>query len=86
MASGLMALPRGAVGLVQRGVCVIPRSSSPAHIRANLEALEGTLSAEEMRLVDGVDAGRRCMPDVSAVMVCPFLRFEPVGPPFCQMG
>lgn len=39
---------------------MIPRSSSEEHIRANLEAREVELSAEEIDRIDAIDRTHRC--------------------------
>ena len=53
----------------QRGVAVIPKSTSGAHLRANLRAGDGSwaLSREGMAAVAGLDAGKRRVPDLLGV-------------------
>jgi 2,5-diketo-D-gluconate reductase B len=42
--------------LVQRGVCAIPRTSNPEHIRANLDVFDFELSAAEMADLKALNA------------------------------
>ena len=62
---------------VQRGVAVIPRSGSAAHIAENTRLWNFTLSDEEVALVDGMDIGARVTRDFVGV-------FEET--PFCPWG
>lgn len=47
---------------VQHGLCVIPRSTSAAHIRANADLFGFELGADEMRRLDGLNENRRANP------------------------
>jgi len=48
-----------------RGVCAIPRSGSPAHIRANIEgALQLRLGEKDLEDIATADKGRRMFPDL----------------------
>ena len=53
----------------QRGVVVIPKSTSTAHLAGNLRAADGSwsLTKEEMGAVAAMDEGRRRVPDVVGV-------------------
>ena len=53
----------------QRGVVVIPKSTSPAHLAGNLRAADGSwsLTEEEMGAVAAMDEGRRRVPDLVGV-------------------
>lgn len=44
---------------VARGVVPIPSSTRPSHQKANLEALNLTLSEEDIRAIDALDRGER---------------------------
>jgi D-xylose reductase len=44
---------------VQRGTAVIPKTSRPGRLAENLAVLDFTLSADQMRAIGGLDAGRR---------------------------
>ena len=44
---------------VQRGVLPIPKASSAARLRENIDALSFTLDAEAMAAVDGLEADDR---------------------------
>lgn len=45
---------------LEKGVVPIPRTSDPAHARANYEALEVTLEREEIGRIDSIDRTHRC--------------------------
>ena len=45
--------------VASRGIVPIPSSTRPAHQKANLDALNITLSAEEIRAIDELDRGER---------------------------
>jgi 2,5-diketo-D-gluconate reductase B len=46
--------------LVQKeNVSAVPKSSSEAHLRSNLEVFDFTLSADEVRRIDALDRGER---------------------------
>ena len=42
--------------LVERGVCAIPRSSNPEHLKANLDVYDFELSAAEMAELKALNA------------------------------
>lgn len=49
---------------IQRGLSVIPRSVTPAHIEANLAACSAaSLTAAELDAITALDTGERCGPD-----------------------
>lgn len=48
---------------VQRGIIVFPKASSPERLRENADIFDFELSTEDMRAIDGVDAGHRVGPD-----------------------
>ncbi|MEU2078692.1 aldo/keto reductase [Streptomyces sp. NPDC013489] len=48
---------------LQLGNVVIPKSVTPARIRANIDVFDFTLSAEEMSALGGLDRGLRTGPD-----------------------
>ncbi|KRE90089.1 oxidoreductase [Frateuria sp. Soil773] len=48
---------------VQRGHMVIPKSQTPARIRSNIEVFDFVLAPDEMRAIDGLDAGNRLGPN-----------------------
>jgi 2,5-diketo-D-gluconate reductase A len=48
---------------LQHGLVVIPKSSHGDRMRENLDILGFELDAEEMKLIDGLDSGRRFGPD-----------------------
>lgn len=48
---------------VQIGNVVIPKSVTPSRIEENFQILDFTLSDDEVRAIDGLDAGRRIGPD-----------------------
>jgi 2,5-diketo-D-gluconate reductase B len=45
--------------LQQPNVAVIPKASSEAHLRANLDVFDFRLTAEEVRAIDGLERGER---------------------------
>jgi diketogulonate reductase-like aldo/keto reductase len=47
---------------VQLGHMVIPKSVTPERIKANLDVFDFELSADEMKAIDGLDAGNRMGP------------------------
>lgn len=49
--------------VLQHGVVAIPKSVYPERIRSNADVFDFELSAEEMSLIDGLDAGERIGPD-----------------------
>ena len=52
---------------VQLGHMVIPKSVTPERIRANIAVFDFELSADEMKAIDGLDAGIRMGPDPDAL-------------------
>jgi 2,5-diketo-D-gluconate reductase B len=51
---------------VQKGIPVIPRSSSETHLRENFDLFDFTLTGDEMQQIDQCDRGQRfCAPDVA---------------------
>ena len=49
--------------LLQKGVVVIPKSVNPLRIKDNINIFDFELSAEDMKLIEGLDRGRRLGPD-----------------------
>ena len=49
--------------LLQKGVVVIPKSVNPLRIKDNINIFDFELSAEDMKLIEGLDQGRRLGPD-----------------------
>ena len=52
---------------VQLGHMVIPKSVTPERIKANIAVFDFELSADEMKAIDGLDAGNRMGPDPEAL-------------------
>jgi len=52
---------------IQRGVAVIPRSSSQNHIEENLKTSELQLSQDDMNLISDLDQHKRIFPDLVGV-------------------
>jgi len=52
---------------VQRGMIPVPKASSPARLRDNLQALEFELSDDAMLAIDGLEAGDRVAFDPSLI-------------------
>ncbi len=48
---------------IQRGIIVFPKASSPERLRENADIFDFALTEDDMRAIDGVDAGRRVGPD-----------------------
>jgi 2,5-diketo-D-gluconate reductase A len=48
---------------VQLGHMVIPKSATPERIKSNIEVFDFELSADEMKAIAGLDAGKRMGPD-----------------------
>ncbi|MBV7485841.1 aldo/keto reductase [Bordetella sp. BOR01] len=48
---------------LQNGLIVIPKSATPARIRANIDVLDFELSAEDMTAIDDLPEGARLGPD-----------------------
>ncbi|WP_026360277.1 aldo/keto reductase [Amycolatopsis nigrescens] len=48
---------------VQLGNIVFPKSGTPARIRENIDIFDFELDAEDLRVIDKLDAGRRTGPD-----------------------
>nr|XP_058940102.1 aldo-keto reductase family 1 member A1-like [Pocillopora verrucosa] len=46
---------------IQRGVSVIPKSVTPAHIQSNFEVFDFTLSDDDMRLVESINKSWRVL-------------------------
>ena len=44
---------------LQKGVCVIPGSSNPDHIRENLDILDFSLTEEDMARINALDRGEK---------------------------
>ena len=54
--------------LVQRGVSVIPKSVNPKRIKENFELFDFELSAQEIRIIEGLNQDRRLGEDLSYVL------------------
>lgn len=58
-AHGVTAAQIALAWVAQQDVVVIPSSTKPKHQKANLEALNITLTEDEIRKIDALDAGER---------------------------
>jgi diketogulonate reductase-like aldo/keto reductase len=64
---------------LQHGRSVIPKSTKPSRIAANINVFDFALSADEMAAIDGLDTGRRGGPEPDAITLEAFGREIPEG-------
>jgi 2,5-diketo-D-gluconate reductase A len=64
---------------VQSEIIAIPKSTSPAHIRQNLEVFDFELTGEEMRRIDALDRNRPSF-RVPRWLLSPLARLAPIRP------
>ncbi|MCL1862470.1 MAG: aldo/keto reductase [Defluviitaleaceae bacterium] len=48
---------------IELGIVTIPKSVTPARIKSNIDLFDFSLTADEVALIDGLDAGHRTGPD-----------------------